>query len=105
MFKSMQNKVIAIILLFLGCVGCASKQTYIGKVFDCQNNPIAQAEIEAWKNQWIPFHLPLKLGETKSDENGTFILTTEKSASFFTYSGHRLVVTSHPKKSEEKCSK
>ncbi|WP_444918311.1 hypothetical protein [Microbulbifer sp. JMSA003] len=96
---------VAIALLTLILNGCATPQTYTGTVTDCQDNPIARAEVEAWENEWIPFHLPGKLGETKTDENGTFTLSTEKEASFFVYSGSKLVFTSHSGKSETKCAK
>ena len=94
---------IALLTLILN--GCATPQTYTGIVTDCQGNPIARAEVKAWKNEWIPFHLPGQLGETKTDENGTFTLNTEKEASFFVYSGNKLVLTSHPGKSENKCAR
>ncbi|WP_188151456.1 hypothetical protein [Teredinibacter waterburyi] len=91
--------------LVLMMVGCASHQSYVGVVTNCENKPIASATVEAWKNQWLPFHLPVRLGETQTDEDGVFTLNTEKGASFFVYSGKQMVLSSHPNKSESSCAK
>jgi len=102
----MKNTIASILLIFLAGGGWRIK-TNISRhcVLDCVDNPIPKASIEAWKNQWIPFHLPVRLGETLTDENGSFILKTEKRASFFVYSGYKIVFETHPKESETKCAK
>lgn len=77
---------------------------YVGVATNCNGEPVKGAKIEAWKNQVLPLHLPVKLAETISDTRGAYVLTTEKSASFFTYTSERLIFSSHPKKSISKCS-
>jgi len=72
-------------------------------VTDCENEPIGGLEIIAWKNQWRPFHLPLQLGTTYTDSEGSFTLETMKKASFFTHDGYRLTFDSHPRESESRC--
>ena len=98
------KRISIIIVLALLVSACATKPMYVGTVVDCQGKPISGAEVEIWKNRWIPFHLPSKLGETKTDKSGGFVLKAEKRASFFVYSGGKLILTSHPNKSESKCA-
>ncbi len=73
-------------------------------VLSCHDVPIKNARVEAWKNLWIPFHLPLKLGETKTDEDRMFMLATEKGTSFFVFSGENLNFSSHSKETMNKCA-
>ncbi|RBP49584.1 hypothetical protein DFR28_1039 [Arenicella xantha] len=100
----MKNLLLVIFIVFITS-GCATQKTYIGSVTSCQNEPVLSAAVEAWKNQLIPFHLPVKLGETKTDQDGAFVLSTKKAASFFVYSGEKLNFSTHPKKSINKCTK
>ena len=99
----MRKSLLALFTVFAGS-GCATQQTYIGSITSCEGDPIAGADVEAWKNQWIPFHLPLKLGEAKTDKFGAFVLSTEKTASFFVFSGQKIEFSSHPKELESKCA-
>lgn len=91
------------IIAQIGLSACAAEQHYIGLIVDCDDRPTQDVEVQAWRNQWIPFRLPEQLGTVYSGADGSFELITEKSASFFTFSGKRLVMQSHPKKSESKC--
>jgi hypothetical protein len=83
--------------------GCSFEQLYVGSVSGCDNEPVGNAEIEAWKNQWFPFHLPERLGTAYTQPDGSFELKTEKRASFLTYSGNQLTMQSHPKHSNSRC--
>jgi len=79
--------------------GCVTNYRYYGSVVDCYNNPIPNAKVEAW----IPGHSAIKLDETLTDKNGSFLLNTELKASYFSYYGYKLVLKSHPEMSESKC--
>ena len=92
------------ILLILNICACSSQQIYVGLATNCNGEPVKGAEIEAWKNQILPLHLPVKLAQTTSDASGAYVLATEKSASFFTYTSEQLIFSSHPEKSISKCT-
>nr|BAF45177.1 putative thioredoxin reductase [uncultured bacterium] len=90
-------------LIFI-MTGCATNQIYIGTVSDCSGKALSDVEVEAWKNQWMPFHLPERIGTAKTNSSGEFMLKTDKAASFFQYTGEKLDLESHPKKSESRCA-
>ena len=98
----MKNSLLIIWIILLN--GCFSNQHYIGKVTDCHGTPIRNIEVNAWKNQHIPFHLPKKINTTRTDSEGSFKIVTKKRVGFFTYSGMILLVDNHPHKSGNKCN-
>jgi len=83
--------------------GCATTHQYAGSILDCESNPIAGAEIEAWKNSWVSFRPAEMLVSTASDSSGRFELHTRRNVSFFVFAGRKLVMETHPEKSEDKC--
>ena len=83
--------------------GCAANQVYIGTVSDCSGKAVSSVEVEAWKNQWLPFYLPERTGAATTNAVGEFALETKQTVSFFVYGGAQLNVGSHPKYSESKC--
>jgi len=88
----------------LNTCACSTQQIYVGVATNCNGEPVEGAEIEAWKNQFFPLHLPVKIAEATSDTSGAYTLITEKSASFFTYTSEQLIFSSHPKQSVNKCN-
>ncbi len=85
----MKSISLALLIVSIGS-GCATEHTYSGSVTSCADVPIAGADVEAWRSQWMPFYPPLMMGETRTDSAGRFILRTEKEAGFFLYSGGKL---------------
>lgn len=85
----MNSITLALLIVSVGS-GCSTQHTYSGLVTSCADEPIAGADVEAWRSQWMPFYPPLMMGETKTDSAGRFILRTEKEAAFFLYSGEKL---------------
>jgi len=74
-----------------------------GTVTDCQDSPISNSKVTAWKSGWVPITLPPQLGTTYTGDNDGFSFTTYKKASFFTYDGGKLTFSSHPDISESNC--
>ncbi|MEO1246128.1 MAG: hypothetical protein AAFX56_10645 [Pseudomonadota bacterium] len=83
--------------------GCSVPQVYLGAVSDCAGTPIQGSKVSAFKNQWIPLHLPIELATTTTAADGSFALSTEKRASFFSYDGEAISFSSHPRKSKSNC--
>lgn len=82
---------------------CSFEQHYVGAVLACDGGAAGNAEVEAWKNQWLPFHLPEHLGTVHTKPDGSFELETDERAGFFIFSGQQLVMQNHPKYSQSKC--
>ncbi len=92
-----------VLVLFIS--GCISNPVYKGIVTDCNDNRLSGIKVEAWKNKWMPFHLPEKISEATTNENGEFILTSEINISFFVFSGNKIRLLNHPRKSINECDK
>lgn len=75
-------KLFTIILVLFSISACSSTGVFTGHVIDSEGQPLTEVNVQFWQNQWIPFHLPERIAETKTDSSGNYHIIVRDNVSF-----------------------